>query len=153
MQAGFGVIFDILSGDDGPLMMCLLWINAQRMTGRINDLYNTSQQQLSLILVLFPGVHCNQSSRMEGTRECLVTAHVPLGSTHRYAALSPSFGLSGIVSVAGELAPPGDWVKELRVRPRGCAVTEPLPPASPRKLQSLAVARSLRTQPGGDRGN
>lgn len=44
MQAGFGVIFDILSGDDGLLMMCLLWISAQRLTGYINDLNNTSQQ-------------------------------------------------------------------------------------------------------------
>lgn len=33
-------------------MMCLLWINAQRMMGCINALYNTSQQ-FSLILVGF----------------------------------------------------------------------------------------------------
>lgn len=91
MQAGFGVIFDILSGDDGLLMMCLLWINAHRMTGCINDLYNTSQQ-LSLIFVLFPRLHCNQSSRVEGTCEYIVTGHLLYGSTHHYMASLFLFG-------------------------------------------------------------
>lgn len=108
MQARFAVIFDILSGDDGLLMMCLLRINAQRMLGCINDLHNAAQQ-FSLILVLFPRVHCNQSSRVKGTCEYLVTGHLLFGSTHHYMASLFLFRLSGIVLLTGISSE--DWVK------------------------------------------
>lgn len=138
MQAGLGVILDILSGEDGLLMMCLLWINAQRMTSCINDLYNTSQQ-LSLILVLFPRVHCNQSSC-----EYLATGlHPPLHG------LSFSFRLSGIVLVTGSSSE--DWVKELCVRPEAVPLLSQFS-ASPWKLQFLSQSLT-HTQPGGERGN
>ncbi len=114
MQAGFGVIFDILSGDDGFLRICLLWMSAQRMMGRFNDLYNTSQQ-CRLILVLFPQVHCNQSSRVDDARGYLLTGHLLLGSTHHYIASLFHFQLSGIVLVAWSSSEV--WGKELCVRP------------------------------------
>jgi len=65
MLVYFGVIRDISSGHGGLLMRCLFWIKAQRMTSRINYLYNTSQQ-LRLVIVLFPQVHCNQSLSCDG---------------------------------------------------------------------------------------
>lgn len=136
MQAGFCVIFDILSGDDGLLMMCLLWINAQRMTGCINDLYNTSQQ-FCLILVVFPRVHCNKSSRMEKHVNILwldTGLHPPLHCL--------SFSFSAVRYRSGYRQLLWGLGKGAVCKARGCAVTEPVLRFSLEITVSLTVTHS-----------
>ena len=139
MQAGFGVLSDILSGDDGLLMMCLLWINAQRMPGCINDLYNTSQQ-FSLILVLFPRVHCNQRSRVDGTCEYLVTRHLLFGSTHH--CMASLFPFSPVRYRSGYRQLLWGFGKGAVCKAWGCAVTEPVLCFSLEITVSLTVTHS-----------
>lgn len=141
------VMFDILSGDQGLLMMCLLWINAQRLTGCINDLHNTSQQ-FSLILVLFPRVHCNRTSRVESKYEYLVTGHV-LFRLHPILHCSPFlFQLPGYHSGYRQLL--WELGKGVACRAWGCAVTESVPPFSLEITVSLTVPLP-HPGPGGDR--
>lgn len=124
-------------------MMCLLWINAQRMAGCINDLHNTSQQ-FSLILFLFPKVHCNQTSRLEGTCEYLVTRHFFFQLHPLLHCSSFSLQLSGIVLVTGSSSE--NWAKELCVRPEAVPLLSQFS-AAPWKLQFLSQSYT-HTRPG-----
>lgn len=127
-------------------MMRLLWINALRMTSCINDLYNTFQ--FSLILVLFPRVHQSEPMHRGGHVNISWLEHLQcfwlLPPLH---VLSFSFWLSGIILVTGRSSE--TWVKELCVRPEAVPLLSPFS-ASPWKSQfSLTLTH---TQPGGDAG-
>lgn len=107
--------FDILSGNAGLLMMCLLWINAQRMMGCINALYNTSQQ-FSLILVggfFFLEYTATKAQGVGAACAHLVTGRLLFGSTHHTRAPLFFFFSACQVSFWSQAAP-------LRTVERGC---------------------------------
>lgn len=103
-------------------MMCLLWINAQRMTGCINDLYNTSQQP-SLISVFF--LEYTATRAQEWT-----LFSVPL---HGLSSFQVPFWLQAALLRIGE--------KQMFVRPEAVLLVSQFS-ASPWKLHSPRVTHS-----------